>query len=73
MKRRNKRIVPKSITNRTSKVSTEQLLLWLDTTAMGTSMSLESWRKGGDAGEVDLALDALNAIWEELKKRLLTV
>lgn len=58
---------------RTAKTDTAQLLSWLDGVAISTGIAIDSWRfRHGSPDDVQMSVDALYAIWEELKSRGLT-
>jgi hypothetical protein len=73
VRRKHKPVVDPKIAKRVGKVQTEQLLTWLDTTIIGLGISVDNWRYHNAApGDVELSIEAIYAIWQELRSRGLT-
>jgi hypothetical protein len=55
---------------RIKKLDTPSLLSWVDVTIMNFGASFDAWRfKDQSIDDVQEALDALVALWEEIKSR----
>lgn len=71
--KRPKRIIQPRMLTRVKKTDTDQLLQWLIGVATSTEIAVESWRfRNGSPADVQMSVDALHAIWEEIKARGLT-
>jgi hypothetical protein len=71
MKTRDRRKSPSAPSvHRAERIPNEMLAPYMDTAVMSLGQALDGWRfHGGPRTEVDKALDALNALWQEVERR----
>ncbi len=55
---------------RLKKMTTPEIISWMDLTIIATGQAFDSWRyKDGTKEEVDTCLTTLKAMWDELNER----
>jgi hypothetical protein len=61
---------PASKIARLSKMTTPEIISWMDVTIISLGQSFDSWRyKDGTKEEVSTCLNTLKAMWDELDER----
>lgn len=58
------------VAKRASKMTTPDLVSWLDALVMHLGQSFDKWSKNHEeAEELDMVIESINVIWLELKSR----
>lgn len=62
-------IIDGSSVTRISKLETNELYGWFNTTLMGLGRAFDSWRYEDGPNEIDTYIETLNELWKEINHR----